>query len=148
MATIEKVLKRKGRNVYSIKPDQPVLDGLRALAQHNIGALLVMDGDKLLGVFSERDFARRISERGALDIFSPISELMTDTKIWYAEPGHTVDECMKLMLSKHIRHLPVLQAGKVIGIVSINDLVREIITDRENEIKSLENFIAGQASAG
>lgn len=148
MATIEKVLKRKGRNVYSIKPDQSVLDGLRALAQYNIGALLVMDGDKLLGVFSERDFARRVAGRGNLDLSAPIRALMTEAKIWYAEPRHTVDECMKLMLSKHIRHLPVMKDGKVIGIVSINDLVREIIADREDEIKSLENFIAGQTSVG
>jgi CBS domain-containing protein len=148
MATIKNVLQRKGRNVHTIEPERSLLDALKKMAEFNIGALLVMEGNRLLGVFSERDFARWAAGQSEVKLSTPVATLMTNAKIYYAELGHTVDECLKLMTSKHIRHLPVLEHGKVVGIVSINDLVREIIIDREDTIKSLENFITGQSSIG
>lgn len=128
-------------------PNDTLQRALRVLDQHNIGAVLVMDGDRLAGVFSERDLARRMARSGAADLEAPVSRFMTST-VFFAEPDHTVDECMKLMTSKHIRHLPVMSGGKVVGVISINDLVRESIADRESAIRSLENFISGQTSLG
>lgn len=147
MALIKHVLQRKGSSVWSVKPSDTVQLALNELNTHKIGAVLVMEGARLVGVFSERDLARRLACDGKVDLGAPISQLMT-TNVFFAEPGHTVEECMKLMTSKHIRHLPVLQEGKVVGVVSINDLVRDIISDHESTIQSLENFITGQAAIG
>lgn len=147
MALVKQVLQNKGRSVRSIRPDTTVQDALREMDQHNIGALLVLEGEKLVGIFSERDFARIVARTGKIEMNAPISQIMT-RQIFFAEPEHSVEECMKLMTSKHIRHLPVMEGGKVAGVISINDLVREIIADRETTIKSLENFIIGQTIIG
>lgn len=146
MSLVKHVLEKKSfRGTWAVGPRDSLRKALQLMAQHNIGAVLVMDGDKLLGVFSERDLARRMAESGPVDLQAPVEQFMT-TKIFFAEPEHTVDECMKLMISKHIRHLPVMSGGRVVGVISLNDLARESIASREAAIRSLENFIIGQSS--
>ncbi len=147
MALVKQVLQNKGRMVRSIRPDQSVQEALRELDKHNIGAVLILEGDKLAGIFSERDLARLAARSGQLDLKAPISQVMTK-HVFFAEMENSVEECMKLMTSKHIRHLPVMEGGKVAGVISINDLVREIIADHETTIKSLESFIIGQSNMG
>ena len=148
MSAIKAVLKNKScAGTWSVRPDDTLRAALQVLDKHNIGAVLVMEGDKLAGVFSERDLARKMARGGEADLEAPVSRFMTST-VFFAEPDHTVDECMKLMTSKHIRHLPVMSAGKVVGVISINDLARDSIADRETAIRSLENFISGQSSLG
>ncbi len=147
MSSIKAILANKGSSVWSIRPTDTIQDALREMTSHNIGAVLVLDGAKLAGVFSERDLARLAAKSGTLDVKQPIAKVMTK-KVFFAEPEHSVEECMKLMTSKHIRHMPVMEKGRVVGVISINDLVREIIADRETTIKSLENYLIGQSNIG
>lgn len=124
-------------------PGDSVLDALKLMAQHDVGAVLVVEGATLIGIFSERDYARKIILHGKASKDTPVREIMTE-KVFYVSPGQTVEESMALMTEKHIRHLPVLDSDKkVIGIVSIGDLVKEIISEQESIIRHLEAYIAG-----
>lgn len=144
MSLVKHILTKKTSNaIWAVRPTDTVRKALVEMDQHNIGAVLVLDGEKLVGVFSERDLARKMARSGEIDLNAPVSRLMT-TNVFFAEPDHTADECMKLMTSRHIRHLPVMSEGKIIGVISINDLARESIADRETTIRSLENFITSQ----
>lgn len=142
MKTAKQLLDMKGSSVFSVTSESLVYDALVIMAEHKIGALLVLDGDKLAGIFSERDYAREVVLRGKTSKTTAISEVMTD-KLITVSPDTTVDECMNLMSGKRIRHLPVLENGKLLGVLSIGDLVKETIAYQQFLIKQLESYIQG-----
>jgi CBS domain-containing protein len=143
MLTVKQILDTKGRSVYSAKRSTTIREALKILADHEIGALLVTDeGDKPVGILSERDVVRRLAEREHCDLDLPINDLMT-SPILYVGLGYTLDECMALMTHKHIRHLPVIEEGSLIGMISIGDVVKAEIQDRDMLISHLEQYIAG-----
>jgi CBS domain-containing protein len=144
MKTLKKLLdERPARAALSVAPDDTVFSALELMAKHDIGAVLVMRDGQLAGIFSERDYARKIILLGKSSKETLVREIMTE-KVLYALPTQTTDEAMALMTEKHIRHLPVLDAGKnVIGMVSIGDLVKETISQQAFLIKQLEQYIAG-----
>lgn len=143
MALVRHLLYLKGKQVWSVSPSTPLLEAIKLFDSKDIGALVVLDGDKLVGIVSERDVVRKTARAGSMDMKAPVKDYMT-SGIFFVETTNTVEECMKLMTDKHIRHLPVLEKGKIIGVISINDLVKEIIADQESTIRSLENYIVGQ----
>ncbi len=147
MALVKHLLERKGKVVWSIPSSTTVAEALKLLEKHDIGAMPVVDGDKLVGILSERDLVRKMAGSGKMDFTAPIREIMI-TNVYFVETNNSVEECMKLMTTKHIRHLPVVEKQKVVGVISIGDLVKEIIADRESTIKSLENYITGQHIVG
>ena len=142
MATARHLLDRKGRAIYSVGPDDPVLEAIRLMADHHVGALLVMRGDELLGIVSERDYARKVILKGRSSADTPVSQIMSSPVITVALTN-SVQECMQLMTEKRFRHLPVVKAGRVIGMLSIGDLVKAVIQDQTEHIKQLERYIAG-----
>ncbi|MCJ7623536.1 MAG: CBS domain-containing protein [Anaerolineaceae bacterium] len=141
MTTVRQVLNQKGYAVYSIPPQVTILGALRVMAEKNIGAVLVMDNNQVKGIFSERDYARRCRLQGK-SYEAAISEVMTKT-VYYIGPDDTMDACMAQMADKHIRHLPVVEEGKVIGVISIGDVVNAIISNQQSLISGLENYIMG-----
>ncbi len=142
--TVKQVLDRKGYNVYSIDKEAPVSDALRMMAEVNIGALLVVEGEKYVGVFSERDYARRLVLNGRSEGDTPVKEVMTD-HIIVAKTQHKIEECLALMTGKFIRHLPVVDEDQqIIGVVSIGDLVKEITAEQAFIIDQLIQYIAGE----
>lgn len=144
MKTLKQLLEqRPPRAPLSVSPEDTVFSALELMAKHDIGAVLVMRDGHLAGIFSERDYARKIILLGKASKETAVSEIMTE-KVLYALPEQTTDQAMALMTEKHIRHLPVLDAGKrVIGMVSIGDLVKETISEQAFLIKQLEQYIAG-----
>lgn len=144
MKTLKKLLEeRPARAPLAVSPDDTVFSALELMAKHNIGAVLVMDDRQLAGIFSERDYARKIILVGKSSKDTMVREIMTE-KVLYARPEQTIDEAMALMTEKHIRHLPVLDTDKrVIGMVSIGDVVKETISEQAFLIKQLEQYIAG-----
>jgi CBS domain-containing protein len=143
MKTLKKLLEERPRAPLSVSPDDSVFTALELMAKHDIGALLVMSGNQLVGIFSERDYARKIILLGKSSKDTHVREIMTE-KVLYARPEQTTDQAMALMTDKHIRHLPVLDSTqKVVGMVSIGDLVRETISEQAFLIKQLEQYIAG-----
>jgi CBS domain-containing protein len=141
--TVARLLSTKGHDLWSIAPDATVYDAIALMAEHGIGALLVMDGEQLLGIVTERDYARKVilQDRSSRD--TPVSTIMSKD-IQTVRPDHSIEACMALMTEKRIRHLPVVQDGRVIGILSIGDLVKFIIADRETLIEQLEGYITGR----
>jgi len=142
MAIVRQILQTKGYDVYSISPQATILDALREMERRGIGAVLVMSGDKVHGIFSERDYARRGVLKGR-DVNTPVEEVMTKT-VYYVSPAESVEECMAQMADKKIRHLPVVEDGKVVGVISIGDVVNTIMTDQKSLIKGMENYILGR----
>jgi CBS domain-containing protein len=143
MKTIQQLLdSKKHKEVISIAPHRPVFDALVVLAEYKIGALVVLDGDKLVGIFSERDYAREVILQGKSSKTTPISEVMTGNVI-SAKLTDNVEQAMTVMSEKRIRHLPVVDNGKVIGMLSIGDLVKETISYQQRLIKQLESYITG-----
>lgn len=140
MKLVKHILETKGDDIWHIEPDKSVLDAIKFMAEKGIGALLVMENDKLVGIISERDYARKVILRGKSSRETPVSEIMT-AEVVNIEPLETVEDCMKLMTDKRIRHLPVIEEGKVVGVLSIGDLVKEIIAEQEFTIQQLENYI-------
>ena len=142
MKTVKQILqsKTRGTDILSIAPDASVYEALMLMAEKEIGALLVMEGDKLVGIISERDYARKVILHGKSSKEIHVSEIMTG-KIVYVSTAQTVDECMALMTDKHVRHLPVYEGDQLIGVVSIGDLVKEAISEREYIINQLESYI-------
>jgi len=139
MTTIRQILARKP-DVYSIAPEATVLDALKRLEEKNVGALLVMKGDRLVGIFSERDYARRMVLHGRSSKDTAVREVMT-TEVFTLPPDASAGECMVHMTDRHIRHLPVLEAGKVVGVISIGDIVRAVMDDMRFTIRQLESYI-------
>jgi CBS domain-containing protein len=142
MSTVKDILKVKGNNVHSIPPSATVLDALKAMAAKGCGAILVMEGDQVLGIFSERDYARRVVLKGKTE-GTNITEVMTED-IFYVGLNQTAEECMAQMTDKRIRHLPVVENEKVLGVISIGDLVKSVISQQKDLIRSLENYIMGK----
>lgn len=142
MATIQHVLMQKGREVYNIHPNAPVIEALRLMAAHNVGALVVSDGAHLAGIVTERDYARKVILKGRTSPETPVREIMSTTVIC-ARMDQTVEECMAIMTARAVRHLPVLEHKRLVGIVSIGDLVKSVIDDKQFIIEQLEHYIQG-----
>lgn len=142
MSTVRELLQGKGGQIWSIAPNASVYKALELMAEKNIGALLVMEAGKLVGILSERDYARKVILQGRSSRTTAVDELMTPL-VYYVEPSHTLEECMALMTTKRIRHLPVMEKEEVVGIVSIGDVVKAIITEQAITIKQLEQYITG-----
>jgi len=143
MATVRDLLKSKGNEVWHVSPQTTVLEALKLMADKDVGALLVLQNGKLVGIISERDFVRSIAETGQCLIHSIVEEYMTK-KVLIVDPEQTTENCMQLMTQKHIRHLPVLENSQLIGIVSIGDVVKEQIHSKESTIDTLEKYIEGR----
>lgn len=142
MKTVRRVLEVKGRQTWSIQPDASVYDALTLMADKGVGALLVLDGRKLIGIISERDYARKVILRGKSSLETPVRDIMT-SKVICVRPEQTIEECMALMTDKHIRHLPVVVGDEVVGVISIGDLVKAVIAEKDFMIKQLEDYITG-----
>jgi CBS domain-containing protein len=140
MKTIGQLLQIKGHDIWSIAPDAPVYDAIQLMANKGVGALLVLEAGKLVGIVSERDYARKVILKGKTSKGTPVKDIMTPHVI-YTGPDQTIEKCMALMTAKHIRHLPVLEGDQLIGIVSIGDLVKAIISEQATLIQQLENHI-------
>jgi CBS domain-containing protein len=142
MTTAHDILRYKGHTVHSVRPDDTVLSALGAMAAHDIGAVLVVEGDELVGILTERDYARKVALMGRASRDSPVRAIMT-ANIVCIPSTRTVEECMALMTERRCRHLPVVENGRVIGLVSIGDLVKAMIDEQEFTINQLKNYIAG-----
>lgn len=142
MRRVSEILSKKGSAVISVAPDDTVLHALGVMADHDIGGVVVLDGDKLVGILTERDYARRVILLGRASRDVPVSDIMT-SQVCCVSPDRTLDECMALMTDKRIRHLPVLDHKKVIGVISIGDVVKATIEEKEFEIAQLHSYIAG-----
>jgi CBS domain-containing protein len=140
MKTVRQLLEAKGNRVFSVAPASPVYDALLIMAENRIGALVVLEGEHLVGIFSERDYAREVVLKGKTSRTTPVSDIMS-TSVITVSPDHMVDDCMNLMSGKRIRHLPVLENDKVVGVLSIGDLVKETIAYQQYLIKQLESYI-------
>jgi CBS domain-containing protein len=142
VTTTHDILRFKGQTVHSVRPDDTVLAALGVMAGHDIGAVLVLDGDKLVGILTERDYARKVALAGKSSKDSPVRSIMT-ANVVCVPPNQTVAECMGLMTERRCRHLPVVENGRVVGLVSIGDLVKATIDEQEFTINQLKNYIAG-----
>jgi len=142
MRLVKHLLEGTGAEVFSIDPDKPVLDAIRTMADKYIGALLVMQGMNLLGIVSERDYARKVILKGRSSADTPVRDIMSSPVLTVA-PGDTVNHCMKLVTEKRVRHLPVTEHGKVVGMLSIGDLVKAVIEDQAEELEHMQRYIAG-----
>ena len=140
MTTVKQLLERKGRRVWSVRPETPVLEALEVMAEHGIGALVVLDGERLAGVMSERDYARKVILHGKSSSHTPVRDIMTE-RVVTVTPAQTVAHCMALMTEKHFRHLPVVEDGTVVGVLSIGDLVKAVIAEQADTIRALETYI-------
>jgi CBS domain-containing protein len=136
------LLDSKGRDVVSIAPDASVLDAIRLMSDHGIGALVVMDGNNLAGILTERDYARKVILKGRASDATQVREIMT-TDVITTGSSESVEKCMNTVTDKRIRHLPVVDEGKIVGIISIGDLVKAIISDQQQAIEQLEHYISG-----
>ena len=143
MKTVAELLKIRPARVVSVAPTQSVLDAIKVLAAEDIGAAIVMDGGRLAGIFSERDYTRKVILKGRASDTTRVEEIMTSNVIVVTPRTHA-RECMQLMSEKNIRHLPVVDEGRVIGMVSIRDIVSDIIADQDFTIEQLEHYISGQ----
>ena len=142
MGLVKQILEGKGNEIFTIAPDTSVYHALELMVEKNVSALLVMENDKLAGIFTERDYARKVVLKGKKSKETQIGEIMTSNLITVS-PDSTIDECMALMTGKYIRHLPVVADGKLAGIISIGDVVRRIIEDQKSIIGHMEQYIAG-----
>ncbi len=142
MLTVQQLLDEKAKGVHSIGPDEPVLEAIKKMAQHHIGALLVMSGDRLVGIISERDYARKVVLMGRSSTETRVEAIMT-SKVITVNPRQDAHDCMRLMTDKRIRHLPVMNGDRVVGVLSIGDLVRAVIQEQERTIADLESYIHG-----
>lgn len=141
MRTVRQLLEAKAAEVFAIGPDAPVIEAIRLMAEKRIGAVLVMDGSRLAGILSERDYARKIVLQGRSSADTPVRDIMT-AQVVSVGLGDTAERCMQLVTDKRIRHLPVLDGGQVVGVVSIGDLVKAVIEDQQVELDQLQRYIA------
>lgn len=144
LITVRDLLKTKGDALWSISPDTPALDAMQMMAEKNIGDLLVLEGDQIKGIVSERDFVRKIATDGACRLDIPVSDIMT-REVITVSPSQTIEVCMGIMTEKRIRHLPVVEGEQILGLISIGDVIKGIITSQEFTIDQLEKYISGGA---
>ena len=142
MKTISQFLDQSNRPIHSVGPNATIREALEIMAQHNIGALLVIDGQTLVGIFSERDYARKVVLKGLSSNDAKVSEVMT-SKVITINTKQSIDQCMQIMTDKHIRHLPIVNDSQVMGLISIGDVVREMIAYQKSMIEQLQSYIAG-----
>ncbi len=142
MVIINEILKVKGNDIWSIEPSASVYAAIKFMADKEVGALMVLEGRKVVGIISERDYARKVILKGRSSKATQVEEIMT-TRVVYAHPEHNVNECMALMTEKHIRHLPIMVEEKLLGVISIGDLVKSIIAEQQLTIEQLEQYISG-----
>lgn len=140
---VSQLLQMKGTQIYAVAPQDSVYEAVRRMSEYGVGALIVLDGEALTGIVSERDYARKVVLQGRQSKETPVADIMTRS-VYTATPTQTVRDCMKLMTERKIRHLPVVDGGRVIGMLSIGDLVKQIITTQQAQIEQLQNYIAGQ----
>ena len=140
MTTVRTLLERKGRAIFSVEPQAAVLDAIRLMAEHHVGALLVMRGTALEGIVSERDYARKVILRGRSSADTPVRDIMS-SPVLTVTLDTTVQQCMQLVTDRHVRHLPVLDGTRVVGMISIGDLVKAVIADQQQQIEQLETYI-------
>ncbi len=143
MYSVKDILKEKGYEVLTIEPEATIYEALKKMAGKNIGALIVMKGDDIFGIFSERDYSRKVILKGKSSKDSKVGESLSE-RIYYVKPTSTTTECMQLMTDHRVRHLPVMDNGKLIGIVSIGDIVNKIIQGHKRTIQQLEDYIVGK----
>jgi len=143
MAIVSQILKTKRNNANFISPDVMVIEALRIMDEKNVGAILVMEDNKLIGIFSERDYARKVVLKDKASNTTSIREIMTGN-VFTVKSSTSVDECMRIMTEKNFRHLPVVEDEKVLGLISIGDLIRFVIEEQKDTIKNLESYISGQ----
>jgi CBS domain-containing protein len=145
MKTVREIIEAKGGDIWTIPPDRTVFDALKTMADKNVGALLVLDGEAITGILSERDYARKVILHGKSSKELQVSEIMS-SKVYFVKPTDNVDDCMALFTNKRVRHLPVLEKEKLVGIISIGDVVKAVIAEQEFTIRHLENYITGGLS--
>jgi len=138
--TVRQLIDRKGRSVFSVDPEDPVLEAIRLMAERHVGALLVMKAGVLQGIISERDYARKVILHGRSSAETPVWQIMS-SPVLTVSPAQTVQDCMQLMTERRVRHLPVVEGGQVVGMVSIGDLVKTVIEDQQQTIEQLESYI-------
>ena len=143
MVSVSNLLKKKGNQVWSIPSTKTIQDALGLLAEKDIGALVVMKNGEICGIFSERDFARWIADKGSCSLSTAVSKLMTEN-VLTVSPQDSVNDCMKIMTEHHVRHLPVVDKDKLVGLVSIGDVVKSIISHQKTFIQQLEDYISGR----
>ena len=141
--TIGTVLHHKGTSVWTISPGATVFEAIQLLAQKNVGALPVVEGDKVIGIFSERDYTRKVALEGKTSHKTLVREIIS-TNVVSVTPHHTLEDCMRLMTEKHIRHLPILEGGKMVGFISIGDLVNWIISAQSATIDQMQSYLSGR----
>ena len=139
-STLSEVLDAKGDNVWSVSPQNSAYEALELMAEKDIGALVVIDQGKVVGMFSERDYARKLALKGKLSKETQVAEVMTKP-VCYVLPWTSLSECMTLMTNKHVRHLPVIESDKIIGIVTIGDVIKSIISEQESVIQELKSYV-------
>ncbi len=142
MRTVRQLLESKPAEIIAISPDAPVIDAIRLMAERHVGALVVMEGARLVGILSERDYARKIVLQGRSSKDTPVRDIMT-AEVITVRPEDSSDHCMQVVTDKRIRHLPVMQGGDVVGVLSIGDLVRAVIEEQKQELDQLQRYIAG-----
>lgn len=142
MNFVTEILKTKGHDVWTVSPDSTVYDALQVMADKNVGALMVLERDEVVGVFSERDYARKVILKGKASKDTLVREIMSTELVW-VRPDQTIEVCMNLMTNKRIRHLAVLDEGRLVGVISIGDVVKAIISEQEFTIQQLEHYITG-----
>ena len=144
MKTVRHLLRSKGNDVLSVAPATTVFEALRLMAEKNVGAVLVLEGERLVGIFSERDYARKVILKGKSSKETLVREIMS-SHVLYVRPEQTTEDCMALMTGKRVRHLPVLdEEQRVVGVISIGDVVKDIISEQEFMIEQLQNYITGR----
>jgi CBS domain-containing protein len=143
MITVKQILEEKGHQVWTISPEASVYEALKIMADKRVGALIVVENDQIVGVISERDYARKVVLRGKSSLETPVKDIMS-TQVYFVDPDCTAEECMALMTEKRIRHLPVIQEKKLAGVISIGDVVKSIITSQKVTIEHLQNYIMGK----
>ena len=140
MNFVSQILKNKKEKIWSVSPRETAYDALQIMSDQNLGALLVIDKRGVVGIFSERDYARKVILKGKSSKTAPVSELMTK-KVLYIDPGTTVEDCMALMTEKNVRHLPVIEKNQLVGLVTVGDVLKQLIEDQKFEIQELERYI-------
>ena len=147
MESVSQILDRKGYEIYSIHPDAKVYEALETMAGKEVGALVVLDENNICGIFSERDYARKVVLLGKSSKNLAVKDIMS-TRIYYVKPEQSVEDCMALMIKRRIRHLPVIKNNKLLGVISIGDIVKAVIGEKEFVIDQLVHYITGTASLG